>query len=199
MSLWTCGHLAATLTNLGPLQYGLILSEVHASASFVSSLQLLYTDSSRSTILGCSCVLPSRAGCFNVQMLHHLATRLEELHGMGYTHRDLKPGNVMWLPSKNRWTIIDFSCAARTGDMAKLGFTLGYAAPEVISAYRHNDQMMLAQVLKLGCDDLLHFSYSRLLSPRHTANVKLIHSLLWKTVLLRPGGLRCVVAGGDGI
>jgi serine/threonine protein kinase len=51
-------------------------------------------------------------------------------------HRDIKPGNIMWLPRQNRWTLIDFSCAARTGDCAQLGFTIAYAAPEVIQAFQ---------------------------------------------------------------
>ena len=46
-------------------------------------------------------------------MIHQLAMRLKELHAVGYVHRDLKPGNVMWLPRENRWTVIDFGCAAR--------------------------------------------------------------------------------------
>ena len=69
-------------------------------------------------------------------MIHHLALRLRDFHALGYVHRDLKPGNVMWLPRENRWTIIDFGCAARTGESARLGFTLAYAAPEVISTHR---------------------------------------------------------------
>jgi serine/threonine protein kinase len=51
-------------------------------------------------------------------------------------HRDIKPGNIMWLPRQNRWTLIDFGCAARTGDCAQLGFTIAYAAPEVIQAFQ---------------------------------------------------------------
>lgn len=69
---------------------------------------------------------------------------------MGYVHRDLKPGNVMWLPRENHWTLIDFACVARTGEAARLGFSMAYAAPEVIAAYRRNDGMMIAQVLSLS-------------------------------------------------
>ncbi|NJR43024.1 MAG: phosphotransferase [Akkermansiaceae bacterium] len=79
-------------------------------------------------------------------MLHQLALRLIDLHALGYVHRDLKPGNVMWLPRQNRWTIIDFGCAARTGEPARLGFSLAYAAPEVIAAYRNGEDTMIAQV-----------------------------------------------------
>eukprot|EP00892_Ulva_mutabilis_P008120 jgi/Ulvmu1/5680/UM024_0027.1 len=40
----------------------------------------------------------------------------------------------MWLPRKNRWTVIDFGCVARIGELAPLSFTLAYAPPEVIEA-----------------------------------------------------------------
>lgn len=79
------------------------------------------------------------------QMMHQLALRMRDFHALGYVHRDLKPGNVMWLPRQNRWTVIDFGCAARTGEPAQLGFSLAYAAPEVIAAYRRREHTMLAQ------------------------------------------------------
>jgi serine/threonine protein kinase len=56
------------------------------------------------------------------------------MHEAGFVHRDLKPANVMWLPRENRWTVIDFGCAARIGAPAPLSFTLAYAAPEVLRA-----------------------------------------------------------------
>jgi serine/threonine protein kinase len=57
------------------------------------------------------------------------------MHEAGFVHRDLKPANVMWLPRENRWTVIDFGCAARIGSTAPLSFTLAYAAPEVARAF----------------------------------------------------------------
>eukprot|EP00892_Ulva_mutabilis_P011312 jgi/Ulvmu1/8553/UM044_0087.1 len=70
-------------------------------------------------------------------VLSNVASRLADMHGSGYVHRDLKPSNVMWLPRENRWTVIDFGCAARAGEHAPVCFTLTYAAPEVLHAYEH--------------------------------------------------------------
>ena len=70
-----------------------------------------------------------------MQVLSHIAERLRDLHAAGYVHRDLKPGNIMWLPRKKRWTLIDFGCAACTGTHAPTGFSLYYAAPEALQAY----------------------------------------------------------------
>jgi hypothetical protein len=41
----------------------------------------------------------------------------------------------MWLPSQNRWTLIDFGCAAQIGQNARTGFSLVYAAPEAVGAH----------------------------------------------------------------
>ena len=92
-----------------------------------------------------------------LEMMHQLALRTRDFHRLGYVHRDLKPGNVMWLPRQNRWTVIDFGCAARTSAPARLGFSLAYAAPEVIAAYRRGEHSMAAQVRStfthyLSCD-----------------------------------------------
>jgi serine/threonine protein kinase len=79
-------------------------------------------------------------------MILQLALRIKELHALGYVHRDLKPANVMWLPRANRWTVIDFGCVARTGEIAKLAFSVRYAAPEVMAALRSGAQTMQIQV-----------------------------------------------------
>jgi serine/threonine protein kinase len=88
-------------------------------------------------------------------MILQLAHRIKQLHALGYVHRDLKPANVMWLPRENRWTLIDFGCVARTGQAARLGFSLTYAAPEVVAAYRRGAQTMVAQVCLLRCVRLI--------------------------------------------
>ncbi|NJR42753.1 MAG: protein kinase [Akkermansiaceae bacterium] len=75
-------------------------------------------------------------------MIHQVATRLKDLHAAGFVHRDLKPANIMWLPRENRWTIIDFGCVARVGEVASTGFSIGYAAPEVIRAYRNKENWL---------------------------------------------------------
>lgn len=70
------------------------------------------------------------------QVVTHISERLLNLHQAGYVHRDLKPSNIMWLPRGNRWTLIDFGCAAKAGHTAPLSYSLAYAAPEVIAASR---------------------------------------------------------------
>jgi serine/threonine protein kinase len=71
-----------------------------------------------------------------VQVIQHIAERLEALHAAGYVHRDLKPANVMWLPRENRWTVIDFGCVAAVGASCLPAFSPSYAAPEAVRARR---------------------------------------------------------------
>eukprot|EP00892_Ulva_mutabilis_P004162 jgi/Ulvmu1/2117/UM127_0002.1 len=76
---------------------------------------------------------PDLFTCLGV--LSNISERVADMHDAGYVHRDLKPGNVMWLPRENRWTVIDFGCVERAGREAPLKFTLAYAAPEVVRAF----------------------------------------------------------------
>jgi serine/threonine protein kinase len=50
-----------------------------------------------------------------MQVMVHIAQKLEQLHDAGWVHRDLEAGNAIWLPSCNQWTLIDFGSAAQTG------------------------------------------------------------------------------------
>lgn len=84
-----------------------------------------------------------------MQMIVHIAAQLATMHAAGYVHRDLKPGNVMWLPSKNRWTIIDLGCTAEIHKDSQLAFTTSYAAPEVCSAVRSGKQYMKVKACTL--------------------------------------------------
>ena len=79
-----------------------------------------------------------------IAVLVHVATRLRDMHAAGYVHRDVKPGNIMLLPRKNSWTVIDFGCTARTGEPAPLSFTVQYAPPEVITAYLAKHKSVVA-------------------------------------------------------
>ena len=54
-----------------------------------------------------------------MQALCLIAERLAQLHGSGWVHRDLKPGNVLRLPGQHSWTLMDFGCAARCGTLRK--------------------------------------------------------------------------------
>ena len=86
---------------------------------------------------------PDRTQAFVI--VYHIAQRLAELHAAGFVHRDLKPGNVMWLPRRNRWTLIDFGFCSARGESGVLGYTLRYAAPEVVAAIRKGDKDILVR------------------------------------------------------
>ena len=50
-----------------------------------------------------------------ILVLLHVAEKLQRLHAEGLCHRDLKPANILWQPSANAWTLMDFGCAATIG------------------------------------------------------------------------------------
>lgn len=51
----------------------------------------------------------------SMQIVLHLTRRFADLHLAGYVHRDVKPSNTLWLPSKNAWMLCDFASCARIG------------------------------------------------------------------------------------
>lgn len=67
-----------------------------------------------------------------MQALKHVARALSAMHEVGYVHRNVKPANIMWLQRDDRWTLIDFGCAAHAGSTGPLRFSLAYASPEVV-------------------------------------------------------------------
>eukprot|EP00892_Ulva_mutabilis_P008786 jgi/Ulvmu1/627/UM001_0635.1 len=83
---------------------------------------------------------PDQAQAYSVAL--HIARRVADLHAAGFAHRDLKPSNTMWLTRENRWTLIDFGCAARIDSEAPLSYSLGYAAPEIVQADRTGARSM---------------------------------------------------------
>jgi serine/threonine protein kinase len=65
--------------------------------------------------------------------------RLQEMHNAGYAHLDVKPVNVAWMPREDQWKLIDLGSAAPLGQNTALRFTLGYAAPELLQAWKRGD------------------------------------------------------------
>lgn len=50
-----------------------------------------------------------------VQAMVHVAHKVGVMHEAGWVHGDLKPSSVIWLPSSNCWTLVNFCCTARVG------------------------------------------------------------------------------------
>ena len=80
-------------------------------------------------------------------MLCHAAGCLRVLHGAGYVHRDVKPGNLMWMSRKKHWTLIGFACATAANSKAPLAYNVSYAAPEVLRAVLDGEETMRVCVL----------------------------------------------------
>eukprot|EP00892_Ulva_mutabilis_P002162 jgi/Ulvmu1/11947/UM082_0026.1 len=67
-------------------------------------------------------------------VLSQVTTQLRNLHAACFVHREVKPAHIMLLPRENRWTLIDFSCAAATGAAVAPPTMRQYAAPETVAA-----------------------------------------------------------------
>ena len=99
-------------------------------------------------ILGTTLLELAQHTSFTIDDGIHVATQLAEtlafLHGKGFLHRDVKPGNVMVLRNKSI-KLLDFGIAFREGDKPLedervVAFSVRWAAPEVISRERIDKQ-----------------------------------------------------------
>eukprot|EP00892_Ulva_mutabilis_P011349 jgi/Ulvmu1/8587/UM045_0030.1 len=79
-----------------------------------------------------------------VDALCLIAERLAQLHGSGWVHRDLKPGNILRLPGQHSWTLMDFGCAARSAASVPIAVSPSYAPPEVALALERKDNNITA-------------------------------------------------------
>ena len=78
-----------------------------------------------------------------MQVLYNIARAVSELHASGFVHRDIQPSNVIWLPRENRWSVISFRRTVRSGEYARVRYSLNYAAPEAIHADVNGKRSML--------------------------------------------------------
>lgn len=51
----------------------------------------------------------------SLHMLLAVTQSLQRLHSMDLVHRNIKPSNIVWLPSEKKWTLCDFGCSAKVG------------------------------------------------------------------------------------
>ena len=50
-----------------------------------------------------------------MQVVRQVGERVAALHDAGWVHRNLKPGNVLWMPSCNSWRLVDCASCAISG------------------------------------------------------------------------------------
>jgi serine/threonine protein kinase len=100
-----------------------------------------------------------------LESLADILNALEELHSLGYVHRDLKPQNILF--QAGRWKLSDFGLVLPvTGATTKLTSldsawgTAGYCAPEQAEDFRNSTPSV--DIYAFGC--ILHDLYGS--SPR---------------------------------
>lgn len=97
------------------------------------------------------------SGNMDVEPWNDILAGVEELHRLGYVHRDLKPQNVLFVA--DRWVVSDFGLilptmrdtTVLTGTRSAYG-SRSYAAPEQARDFRHTPEQ--ADIFALGC--ILH-------------------------------------------
>lgn len=67
-----------------------------------------------------------------VRFIADAADGLVEMHAHGMLHRDIKPDNLLWDRERDTVLVSDFGLAAHLDQQREHGWTLGYAAPEVL-------------------------------------------------------------------
>lgn len=50
-----------------------------------------------------------------LNMFYDVTRQLVRVHAADVVHRDLKPGNVLWMLQTQQWKLIDYGIAARCG------------------------------------------------------------------------------------
>jgi serine/threonine protein kinase len=87
-----------------------------------------------------------------VSAVDSLVTAVENLHGMGYIHRDITPGNVVYHRRTNKWTLIDFD------------FTVPFDYPEMGSEVivNPNYDYVVHPWFKLDQNDYMYFDVPKL-------------------------------------
>lgn len=92
-----------------------------------------------------------------LRMIHNVANALQQLHGGGIAHQDLKPSNVLTF-DRDSAKIADLGCAARRGataprDAEAVAGALSYAPPELLYgqvAVEWNERRQACDLYHLG-------------------------------------------------